>query len=316
MPNSKEKIRLLVITGPTASGKTGLGVQLAKKYNGEVISADSMQIYKGMEIGTAAATLQEQDGVKHHMLGVVCPDQDYSVSKYKNDVDAIIRQIAANGKLPIMVGGTGLYIDAVLYDMDFTSACGNDEIRAKWQSYAEQNGVDKLHAQLNKVDSVTAERLHPNDVKRIIRALEVFEVSGVPMSEQTLPRTISSSYEPIIISLECQNRAYLYDRINRRVDVMVENGLVDEVKALLKMGVSPDAQSMKAIGYRQLTPCILGEAELSKAIEEIKMESRRYAKRQLTWMRKRDCIRIDIENKALSDITAEAISKLKEINFV
>lgn len=316
MHNSHKKIRLLVITGPTASGKTGLGVQLAKKYNGEVISADSMQIYQGMEIGTAAATTQEQDGVKHHMLGFVHPNQEYSVSKYKNDAVAIIRQIAAKGKLPIIVGGTGLYVDAVLYDMDFTSACGNDEIRSKWQSYAEQKGVDKLHEQLIKVDPIAAERLHPNDVKRIIRALEVFEITGVPMSGQAVQKAISSSYEPIIISLECQNRAYLYDRINRRVDIMVENGLVDEVKALLEMGVSPDAQSMKAIGYRQLVPCLLGSVEFSDAIDEIKMESRRYAKRQLTWMRKRDCIRIDIENKALSDITAEAISKLQDINFV
>ncbi len=309
------KIPLLVITGPTASGKTSLGVRLAQLYNGEIISADSMQIYKGMEIGTAAATKQEQENIPHHMLGVINPGEEYSVSRYKADATVLIREIAARDKLPILVGGTGLYIDSVLYDMDFTSASGDNAIRDKWQSYVNENGVEKLHERLYEVDPITADRLHINDVKRTIRALEVFEVSGIAMSAQETPRKLCNDLETTVISLECQNREYLYNRINKRVDIMVQNGLVQEVKNLLNSGVSPNAQSMKAIGYRQLVPCILDGAELESAINEIKMESRRYAKRQLTWMRKRDCLRIDIENKTLQNLTNEAVALLEPNGF-
>lgn len=315
MQNNGEKIKIIVVTGPTASGKTALGVALAKHYNGEVVSADSMQIYKGMSIGTAAATKEEMDGIGHHLLGFVDPSQEYSVSRYKEDSIACINDIASRGKMPIVVGGTGLYIDAILLDMDFTSAAADDEVRRRWQDYADEHGCEALHMQLERVDPASAERLHPNDVKRVIRALEVHEVTGRSISEQN-NKTASDKFDPLVISLECENREYLYNRINLRVDIMIKNGLLDEIRGLLDSGVSPYSQSMKAIGYRQLIPCITEGADIEGAVESVKMETRRYAKRQLTWMRRRERIIIDIENKKAEDIAKEAISSITECGFL
>ena len=265
-----------------------------------------------MEIGTAAVTKQEMEGIEHHLIGFVDPKKQYSVSEYKKDALNVIRDIASRGKLPIIVGGTGLYIDSLIYDMDFTAAAENAVIRTKWQRYVDELGIDSLHYELEKVDPESACRIHVNDVKRVIRALEVYEVTGIPMSNQKNGKVPSQDISPSIISLECENREYLYDRINRRVDIMIKNGLISEIQALLNNDVPIDSQSMKAIGYRQLIPCLTEGKSLDNAISEVKMESRRYAKRQLTWMRKRDCIRIDIENKTSQAVIDEAKRKLKE----
>ena len=300
-------IKLLVITGPTASGKTGLGVALAEKLDGEIISADSMQIYRGMEIGTAAATEEERRGIPHYMIACKDPAEEYSVSAYRQEAEGIIKDIARRGKLPIVVGGTGMYIDALLYDMNYTSAGKNEELRREFAAFAEENGTQALHDRLRQVDPESAEKLHKNDVKRIIRALEIFYLSGSSKSSQRQEIKIKPYLSPVIISLECSDRQYLYDRIDRRVDSMMQQGLPDEVRALLEAGVPADAQSMKAIGYRQLVPCLMGEADLGQAVEQIKKESRHYAKRQLTWMRRRDCLRLDIAGKTAEQLLSEAL---------
>ena len=291
MQNNGDKIKILVITGPTASGKTGLGIKLAQYYGGEIVSADSMQIYEGMTVGTAAVTKEEMLGIPHHLIGFIDPKQDYSVSRYKQDALDCIKDIASRGRLPIVVGGTGLYIDSILYEMDFTSAAADESVRKYWQDYAQEHGHEALHMQLKLVDPVSAERLHMHDVKRVIRALEVYQITGVPMSMQDTKKD-SDLLEACVISLECENREYLYNRINLRVDIMMSNGLLGEINGLLKNGVSADAQSMKAIGYRQFIPCITDGADVEQAVEVVKMETRRYAKRQLTWMRGEDAIQL------------------------
>lgn len=305
-------IKILVLTGPTATGKTGLSVSLAKRLGGEIISADSMQIYKGMQIGTAAATPEEQQGVAHHMIGAVDPASSYSVSKYQQDAMQHIRQIALRGHLPILVGGTGLYIDSILYDFDFMDATGDERFRQELHEYCAAHGNEALHARLAAVDADTAARLHPNDEKRVIRALEVHMLRGESM-RPTAAKKKNPEIDATVLALECSERAYLYERIDRRVDIMLARGLLKEVENLLA-SVPKEAQSMKAIGYRQLVPCIEENAPLAEAIEQIKRESRRYAKRQLTWLRTRDVLRIDIYNKTPEQLLQEALQRIGEKN--
>ena len=282
--------KLLVICGPTASGKTALGVALAQALNGEVVSADSMQIYRGMDIGTAKPTKEEMGGVPHHMLDVADPAEDYSVARYVHDADACVRDILARGKLPIVVGGTGLYIDNLIAGRDFAPFTG--AWREKLQARAREEGLSALREELRRIDPDRAEKLHPNDEKRILRALEVWYETGETITahdERT--RDLPPKYDALRVCLTFARREDLWDRIDRRVDLMMAAGLEREVRDLLASGVPPAATAMQAIGYKEFAAALRGEEPLAQAVAEVKLRSRQYAKRQLTWFRRTPDIR-------------------------
>lgn len=277
---------VLVITGPTATGKTALGVELAKKLNGEVVSADSMQIYKYMDIGTAKVTPEETKGIPHHMVGNVSPFEDYSAARYVEDASPICEDILSRGKLPVIVGGTGLYIDSLLAGRTFAKR-GDDAVRSRLNEEYDTLGGEALYERLQKTDPEAAARLHANDKKRIVRALEIFEVTGIPMSEHDrLSREIPPRFEAVKIALTFEDREDLYARIDKRVDLMVQAGLIEEVRSLLDMGLTEKHTAMQAIGYKELTDAVLHGGDTAAAIDKIKQESRRYAKRQLSWLRR------------------------------
>jgi tRNA dimethylallyltransferase len=279
------KPRLLIVAGPTAVGKTRLGVELAKRWNGEVISADSMQIYRGMDIGTAKITKEEMEGIPHWGIDLVDPDQPFTVADFRQYAEEKIREIDARGKLPILVGGTGLYVRAITDSLDFTEASIDRAFREMLQREAEEKGVESLHARLAQVDPPTARRLHPNDVRRVIRALEVYHLTGKPMSEAYEEAPEEPKYRMLMIGLTA-DRAWLYERINQRVDRMIEQGLVDEVKRLLRQGYHKNLTAMQAIGYKEIIDYLEGRMSLEEAIEEVKRGTRRFAKRQLSWFRR------------------------------
>ena len=282
--------KLLVICGPTASGKTALGVALAQALGGEVVSADSMQIYRGMDIGTAKPTKEEMEGIPHHMLDVADPAEDYSVARYVHDADACVRDILARGKLPIVVGGTGLYIDNLIAGRDFAPFTG--AWREKLQARAREEGLPALHEELRRIDPDRAERLHPNDEKRILRALEVWYETGETITahdERT--RSLPPKYDALRVCLQFSRREDMWDRIDRRVDLMMEAGLEEEVRSLLTSGVPPTATAMQAIGYKEFAAALRGEEPIAQAVAEVKLRSRQYAKRQLTWFRRTPDIR-------------------------
>ena len=285
------KPKIIVITGPTATGKSAVGALFAKTVDGEVVSADSMQVYEHMDIGTAKPTMEEMLGIRHHMLDIVPPWEDYSVARYVADAACCIDGIIDRGKLPVLVGGSGLYIDSLLSGREF-SARGDDALRRELElEYDELGGKVMLHM-LKELDPETAERLHVNDKKRIVRAIEVFKVSGKNISlHNRETRLLDPRYDADKYALTFSDRAVLYKRIERRVDMMMSNGLEQEVQALLDMGVAPDATAMQAIGYKEIVGAIQGQFSLGDAVEKIKMESRRYAKRQLTWLRRDNNIR-------------------------
>jgi tRNA dimethylallyltransferase len=277
--------KLAVVAGPTASGKSALAVQLAKHLNGEVVSADSMQVYAPLSIGTARPTAEEMDGVPHHLLGFLPLSERYSVARYVQDAHAAIADIAARGRLPILCGGTGLYIQSVLQNLTFSPEDETPALRASLRQRAEQEGGAALLAELAAVDAETAARLHPHDIGRIVRALEVYLSTGVTMSEQRRrSREQPSPYDACLLVLDCRDRAVLYDRINRRVDIMMACGLEEEARRVL---TTPDAPTaLQAIGYKELAPWIAGELSREEAVENLKRETRRYAKRQLSWFRR------------------------------
>ena len=279
--------KILCVVGPTACGKTTLGVLLAKKFNGEVVSVDSMQIYRGMTIGTAAPTEQEMDGVPHHMIAVADPTEQWSAARYAEAAIPIVDDILSRGKLPLLVGGTGLYLQAISYDMALGEKGADSKLRDELNRIAAKpEGPQELHDRLKSVDPATAERLHPNDVRRVIRALEIFETSGKGRSEQeNLPRA-EGPYHVLVYGLSMP-REQMYARINRRVDTMIADGLVQEVQSLLDKGISPrpEGGAMQAIGYKEIVSALQGELTLDQAIALIKQSSRRYAKRQWTWFR-------------------------------
>ncbi len=282
--------KLLVLCGPTASGKTALGVALAQALGGEVVSADSMQIYRGMDIGTAKPTKEEMGGVPHHMLDVADPAEDYSVARYVHDADACVRDILARGKLPIVVGGTGLYIDNLIAGRDFAPFTG--AWREKLQARARAEGLPALHEELRRIDPDRAEKLHPNDEKRILRALEVWYETGETITahdERT--RSLPPKYDALRVCLNFARREDMWDRIDRRVDLMMEAGLEEEVRNLLTSGVPPTATAMQAIGYKEFASALRGEEPIAQAVAEVKLRSRQYAKRQLTWFRRTPGIR-------------------------
>ena len=277
--------KLLVLCGPTASGKTALGVALAQATGGEVVSADSMQIYRRMDIGTAKPTKEEMGGIPHHMLDVADPAEDYSVARYVHDADACVRDILSRGKLPIVVGGTGLYIDNLIAGRDFASFTG--AWREKLQARAREEGLPALHEELRRIDPDRAEKLHPNDEKRILRALEVWYETGETITahdERT--RSLPPKYDALQVCLTFSRREDLWERIDRRVDLMMAAGLEEEVRSLLASGVPPTATAMQAIGYKEFAAALRGEEPIAQAVDEVKLRSRQYAKRQLTWFRR------------------------------
>jgi len=276
---------ILVIVGPTAVGKTELAVQVAKEVDGEIISADSMQVYRGLDIGTAKPTESERQGVPHHLLDIVDPGEEFSVADYQAMVEEVLADLAKRNKTPILTGGTGLYIQAVLQGYVFSPEGKDPVLRAELEQKAESEGNKALHRQLSEVDPETAMRLHPNDRRRIIRALEVYQTTGQPLSfwEQQ-PDEQRPMYDLIMIGLH-RPRPELYDRINRRVDLMLEHGLLEEAQNLLAQGLDEKFIANQAIGYKEFFVYLRGEESLAEATEKLKQGTRRYAKRQLTWFR-------------------------------
>lgn len=277
--------KILVICGPTASGKTALAVELARRHNGEVVSADSMQIYRRMDIGTAKPTREEMDGVPHHMIDVADPEEDYSAERYRREAVPVVDDILARGKLPIIVGGTGLYLDALLNGHDF--AVKSTGWREKLQKKYDEEGIQPLWEALTEIDPESATRLHPMDTKRVIRALEVWYETGKTISaHNAATRLLPPRYTALKLGLNYENRADLYARIDTRVEEMAASGLADEVRALLESGVSSGCTAMQAIGYKELCAAVEDGGDLTAALDEVKLRSRQYAKRQLTWFRR------------------------------
>ncbi|MBI0387844.1 tRNA (adenosine(37)-N6)-dimethylallyltransferase MiaA [Thermoactinomyces sp. CICC 24227] len=277
------KEKLVVIVGPTAVGKTGLSVRLAKRVHGEIISGDSMQVYRGMDIGTAKIMPEEMEGVPHHLIDILPPDQNFSVQEYQQLAREKISEINRRGHLPMLVGGTGLYIEAVVHDYLMTHVKEDPKLREELHAFARREGNEALHRRLEEVDPVQAKKLHPNDLRRMIRALEVYHVTGKPFSE--LKGKGTSPYDVLWIGLTMP-REQLYERINRRVDEMIQKGLVDEVKKLWEQGYGLHLTSMQAIGYKEIVSYLKNEITLDEAIHLIKRGSRKYAKRQLSWFRR------------------------------
>ena len=279
-----KKIPLIILTGPTAVGKTALSIELAKDLNAEIISADSMQIYKYMDIGSAKVTKDEMDGIVHHMIDEVTPDYNFSVSEFQKRSKEYIRQTSDIGKNILVTGGTGLYLNSLIYNMDFAKSNSNSKLREELEKELEEKGIDHMHEKLKSLDSGAANRIHKNNSKRVIRALEVC-LDGKKMQDFSNDLRYNEDYLPIIIVLN-RDREILYNRINERVDIMMESGLVNEVKNLLNMGYTKDLISMQGIGYKEIVKYIEGEYTLQEAIEIIKRDSRRYAKRQITWFKR------------------------------
>ena len=301
----------VVVLGPTASGKTSLGIEIAEKLGGEIVSAESMQIYENMDIATAKPTVQERSRVPHHLVGFVPMGEKFSVAKYKEKATQTIDDIISRGKLPLVVGGTGFYIDTLVKNTQFFDYEESD-IREKLEERCEKEGIDVLFEELKEIDPKTAERLHINDSKRIIRALEVFHLTGKTITDQEEESHLTESkYRWCLIGLRAQDRQYLYDRINLRVDMMLKDGLLKETKDFFSRKISSTAA--QAIGYKELKPYIDGYITLDQAVEKLKMESRRYAKRQLTWFRRNTDINwldIDIlKGDALIERACEIINK-------
>ena len=274
-----------VLTGPTASGKTALSIRLAKAHDCEIVCMDSMQIYRRMNIGTAKPSMDEMEGIPHHMIDVAEPDEAFSVARYQEMAEACIADIHSRGKRALLVGGTGLYLRALRQPMAMGDVSADEAIRAELEAIAlEEGGKQRLHDMLEAVDPTTAARLHVNDSRRVIRALEVYRLTGVPFSQQPQIET-ESRYEYRVATLT-MDRSLLYQRVEKRVDMMFAQGLAEEVRGLLDSGVPADAQAMKAIGYKELVPYVRGEATFEETDYLLKLNTRHYAKRQLTWMRR------------------------------
>ncbi|HEY4532394.1 MAG TPA: tRNA (adenosine(37)-N6)-dimethylallyltransferase MiaA [Kurthia sp.] len=281
--NEQKQYDVIAIVGPTAVGKTALSIQLAKELDGEIINGDSMQVYKDLNIGTAKITEDEMDGVVHHLIDIKEPTDDFSVAEYQQIVRAKIEEIKSRGKLPIIVGGTGLYVQAVLYDFRFTEEKVDEAVRQKYYDELQALGPEKMHEKLMEVDPETAATIHPNNTRRVVRALEMAEHGDQKKSDEDSHLGNEALYNHFIIGLN-MDRDRLYDRINLRVDLMMKQGLLEEVEGLYNRGIR-DCQSIKAIGYKELYQYFDDEVTLEQAIENLKQNSRRYAKRQLTYFR-------------------------------
>lgn len=303
--------KVIIIVGPTAVGKTNLSIKLAKKLKAEVISGDSMQVYKGMNIGTGKVTEKEMEHVPHHMLDILNPDEPFSVADYQKQVQKKISDLNKQNIIPLLVGGSGLYIQAVLYDYVFSDQKRDETLTKQLEARLETEGNLALYEELQQVDPVQAKHIHPNNKRRLIRALEVYQATGKTLSERQAEQNKTSKYDYYIIGLKMDREA-LYNQINQRVDTMVQNGLVEEVKHLYERGYE-HTQAMKAIGYKELIPYIKGETDLNTAVELLKRNSRRYAKRQYTWFKNQMNIHwYDVTNAKYDKIVDSILKDMSE----
>ena len=313
------KDKLIILAGPTASGKTSVSIDLAKRIGGEIISADSMQVYRGMDVGTAKIKADEMQGVKHYLINVLDPTEDFNIVKFQDMVKYSIEEIRQNGHIPILVGGTGFYIQSVIYDIDFDTQDDNGDIRKALEEEYDKMGADFMYEKLKKIDSVSAENIHKNNKKRIIRAIEYFLINNALISAHNeSQRKKDSPYDFRFFVLN-PPRDILYDRINQRVDKMVEEGLVEEVKGLKNAGLSIENISMQGIGYKEILEYLDGEITLDEAIDNIKQNTRHMAKRQVTWFkREKDVIYINPfefeNNEKIVDYMVEKIDTERKDN--
>ena len=302
--------RLIAVLGPTASGKTALSVALAKRLGTEIISGDSMLVYRGFDIGSAKPDEAERCGIRHWLLDILPPDAEFNVTDFQTEASKIITGLNEKGLIPVLAGGTGLYAKALLEGYDFNSFSGDDEYRVSLERLAEEHGKEYVHAMLEKVDPETAARLHVNDFRRVVRALEVWHLGREKISQKKEEGRLL--YDAFVIGLRWE-RAVLYERINRRVDLMMEQGLVNEVRQLMAAGVSRTAQAMKGIGYKETAAYLDGECRLDEAVYEIKKATRHFAKRQLTWYRKMPYIHwFEADGKTTEELLQEILPKIEE----
>ena len=283
--------KIIAVAGPTASGKSALALELCKRLDGELISLDSMQIYRGLDIGTAKPTKAEQAEVCHHMIDICEPTENFSAAEFAERAHKGIADVQSRGKKAVLCGGTGLYLDTVLGSLDFGEIESDEKLRGELIAFAEKNGADALHERLREIDPQAAEKIHPNNVRRVARAIEIYELTGKTKTEHDREAISGSPYESLIIGLDYDDREVLYNRINRRVDAMIEAGLEGEVRSLVSRGLlSAESTAGQAIGYKEMLGYIAGDCSLGDAVEKIKLGTRRYAKRQLTWLRRNPSI--------------------------
>lgn len=300
------KIPVIVVSGPTASGKSALALKIAEKYGGEIVSADSMQIYKELSVGTAKPDKSEIKRVPHHLVDILEPEEKFSAADFKKRAEEAIEDISSRGRLPIIAGGTGLYIDSLLYSTGFSHPKENPELRRELAEMNEKEGADAVYAILKSLDGDAAEKIHKNNVKRVIRAIEIIKSTHKSLEESVeKPLGVSPKYEVLYVFIN-PDRQELYRRIDRRVDEMMEQGLLDEAKMLFGRNVPPDATSVQAIGYKEFFGVFRGEKSLSDAVDELKRDTRRYAKRQVTWFsRHKDAVRLKKNELSLLEETEE-----------
>lgn len=283
--------KIIAVAGPTASGKSALALELCKRLDGELISLDSMQIYRGLDIGTAKPTKEEQAEVCHHMIDICEPTENFSAAEFAERAHKVIADVQSRGKKAVLCGGTGLYLDTVLGRLDFGEIESDEKLRGGLIAFAEENGAEALHERLREIDPQAAEKIHPNNVRRVARAIEIYELTGKTKTEHDREAISDSPYESLIIGLDYDDREVLYNRINRRVDAMIEAGLEGEVRSLVSRGLlSAESTAGQAIGYKEMLGYIAGDCSLWDAVEKIKLGTRRYAKRQLTWLRRNPSI--------------------------
>lgn len=311
---------MIVLTGPTAVGKTELSISLAKKINGSIISADSMQVYKYMDIGSAKITKEEMCGVKHYLVDELMPEEEFNIYRFKEMALKALEEIYAEGKIPIIVGGTGFYIQGLLYDIDFSETAADEAYRKEMEDYVRENGAHALHELLREVDPESCDAIHENNVKRVIRALEYYHQTGQKISDHNKKEREKQSPYNFAYFVLNDIRENLYARIDKRVDLMVEKGLVDEVKRLKDMGYTPDMVSMQGLGYKEILWYLDNRCTLNEAVETIKQETRHFAKRQLTWFRREkevvwiDKDKFDYDNNRILDFISNTLEEKRIIN--
>ena len=315
-----EKQPMVILTGPTAVGKTNLSIELAKRINGAIISADSMQVYKYMDIGSAKITKEEMCGVKHYLVDELMPEEEFNIYRFKEMALKALEEIYAEGKIPIIVGGTGFYIQGLLYDIDFSETAADEAYRKEMEDYAGKNGAHALHELLREVDPESCDAIHENNVKRVIRALEYYHQTGQKISDHNKKEREKQSPYNFAYFVLNDIRENLYARIDKRVDLMVEKGLVDEVKRLKDMGYTPDMVSMQGLGYKEVLWYLDNRCTLNEAVETIKQETRHFAKRQLTWFRREkevvwiDKDKFDYDNNRILDFISNTLEEKRIIN--
>ncbi len=308
---------LVILTGPTAVGKTALSISLSKSIGGEIISADSMQIYKHMDIGSAKITREEMQGVPHYLIDELMPDEEFNIVRFKQMAVEAMEKIYANGHIPIVTGGTGFYIQALLYDVDFTENEADSEYRTELELLAKERGSRYLHDMLKEVDPASAKAIHCNNIKRVIRALEYFKLTGEKISEHNETESKKESPYNFAYLVLNRKRDVLYERIEKRIDIMLDNGLIDEVRRLKEMGYTRDMVSMQGLGYKEILDYLNGSITLDEAVYILKRDTRHFAKRQLTWFRReREVNWLDIDDMSENDMLTNVLDILKDKNII